>query len=202
MHPPSSDTVAVQPKATEATSITNAVSSHDATITVGAQMKSSEAAFNNATANIVTKPSLATTATVAATGTATGTLTNSSVGTTPSQSSCTTIIASHTGIQSATTGTATTIKSTSLVTSGQRKQKKQFWRDENAPKPPSAAYLMFSNDHREVVRLQNPGVHYNDLSKKMGIMWSELPIDKKQVPTVGNCKQKNCIDITLQTETL
>ncbi len=66
------------------------------------------------------------------------------------------------------------------MASGKRKQK-LLWRDENAPKAPLSAYLQFLNKTRELVRLQNPGMLANDTTKILGTMWSEMPLDQKQV---------------------
>ncbi|CAB3999733.1 High mobility group 20A [Paramuricea clavata] len=91
---------------------------------------------------------------------------------------------SGTGINSPPKPTSTTTTSspttkTNLMTSGKRKQK-LLWRDENAPKPPLSAYLQFLSKNRDAVRSQNPGVAVNELTKVLGTMWSEMPLDKKQ----------------------
>ena len=78
----------------------------------------------------------------------------------------------------AQSGTTTASSQTSV--SGKRKQK-LLWRDVNAPKAPLSAYLQFLNKTRETVRSQNPGIGFNEITKILGTMWSEMPFDKKKV---------------------
>lgn len=68
----------------------------------------------------------------------------------------------------------------SKVTYAKRKKGNPL-RDVNAPKPPLSAYLMFLRNTRETVKNQNPGLSVNDLTRILGTMWTELPLDKKQV---------------------
>ena len=87
---------------------------------------------------------------------------------------------SDTVTQSPLSQTGTTTASSQTSVSGKRKQK-LLWRDVNAPKAPLSAYLQFLNKTRETVRSQNPGIGFNEITKILGTMWSEMPFDKKQV---------------------
>ena len=80
----------------------------------------------------------------------------------------------------ATTSISPNIKTILTMSGGKRKQK-ILWRDENAPKAPLSAYLQFLNKTRETLRAQNPGMSANEVTKFLGTMWSEMPLDKKQV---------------------
>ena len=80
----------------------------------------------------------------------------------------------------ATTSILPNIKTILTMPGGKRKQK-ILWRDENAPKAPLSAYLQFLNKTRETLRGQNPGMSNNEITKFLGTMWNEMPLDKKQV---------------------
>lgn len=53
-----------------------------------------------------------------------------------------------------------------------RRQKKE--KDENKPKRPISAYMLWLNDTREQIKEENPGIHVTDIAKKGGEMWREL----------------------------
>ena len=80
-----------------------------------------------------------------------------------------------------TTTTASPISKVIPTSAGGKRKQKLLWRDENAPKPPLSAYLQFLSKTRETVRSQNPGMAVSDVTKVMGAMWREMPLDKKQV---------------------
>lgn len=54
-----------------------------------------------------------------------------------------------------------------------RKAKK----DPRAPKRPTPAYFMFSEDVRPTLAEQYPGAKMTELSKKIGVMWNEFKHD-------------------------
>lgn len=60
-----------------------------------------------------------------------------------------------------------------------RRQKKE--KDENRPKRPTSAYMLWLNDAREKIKEENPGIGVTDIAKKGGEMWRELKSDDKSV---------------------
>ena len=51
----------------------------------------------------------------------------------------------------------------------------------NAPKAPLTGYVRFMNHHREAVRTEKPDIPFNEITKVLGLMWTELQQEKKQV---------------------
>ncbi|KAM3838206.1 uncharacterized protein ACN63O_023241, partial [Diretmus argenteus] len=49
----------------------------------------------------------------------------------------------------------------------------------DAPKRPGHAYFLFSSDHRANIKAEHPGISFDDISKKLGALWSKQgPRDK------------------------
>ena len=58
-------------------------------------------------------------------------------------------------------------------------------KDSNAPKAPLTGYVRFLNEHREKVRGEKPELPFHEITKILGMMWSQLPQDQKQVLVVN-----------------
>merc|ERR1719499_2162657 len=57
-------------------------------------------------------------------------------------------------------------------------KKSKFKKDENAPKRPLSAYILFGNDHRE--KLVADGLTFTEAMSKCGEMWGKLSDAKKK----------------------
>nr|CAD7601946.1 unnamed protein product [Timema genevievae] len=55
-----------------------------------------------------------------------------------------------------------------------RKRRAKKERDENKPKRPATAFMVFLNANREKIKSENPGISITEVSKKGGEMWREL----------------------------
>uniref|UniRef100_A0A1B6DHW6 HMG box domain-containing protein n=1 Tax=Clastoptera arizonana TaxID=38151 RepID=A0A1B6DHW6_9HEMI len=60
------------------------------------------------------------------------------------------------------------------------KKRKKTPRDQTAPKQPLTGYVRFMNDRREKARADHPNIPYSEITKMLGIEWSQLPQDEKQ----------------------
>ncbi len=58
--------------------------------------------------------------------------------------------------------------------------KKGADRDPNMPKRPQTAFFIFSNQVRDKVRQDNPGISFGGLSKHIGTLWKEMDPEEKQ----------------------
>ena len=54
-------------------------------------------------------------------------------------------------------------------------------KDSNAPKAPLTGYVRFLNERREKVRSENPELPFHEITKILGMMWTKLPQENKQV---------------------
>lgn len=59
-----------------------------------------------------------------------------------------------------------------------RKKRQKKEKDENKPKRAQSAYFIWLNEHREMIKKENPGISITELSKLAGQKWRELK-DKK-----------------------
>lgn len=62
---------------------------------------------------------------------------------------------------------------------GAEKGKKKKKKDPNAPKKPPCVFLIFSSEHREKIKADNPGISIPDISKKLSEMWKEMSTTDK-----------------------
>lgn len=67
-----------------------------------------------------------------------------------------------------------------LSAGGGRKRKKTG-KDVNAPKAPLTGYVRFLNEHREIIRAEKPDMPFHEITKILGMMWTELLQEKKQL---------------------
>ena len=67
---------------------------------------------------------------------------------------------------------------------GRGKKRKKSAKDLNAPKAPLTGYVRFLNERREKVRGENPDLPFHEITKILGMMWSQLPQEQKQVSLV------------------
>uniref|UniRef100_A0A3Q4HGP4 High mobility group box 2a n=1 Tax=Neolamprologus brichardi TaxID=32507 RepID=A0A3Q4HGP4_NEOBR len=61
---------------------------------------------------------------------------------------------------------------------GAEKGKKKK-KDPNAPKKPPSAFLIFTSEHREKIKEDNPGISITDISKTCGEMWKKMSTTEK-----------------------
>ena len=54
---------------------------------------------------------------------------------------------------------------------GTGKKKKK---DENAPKRPMSAFMLYMNEVRDKIKSDNPGIAFTDIAKKGGELWKSL----------------------------
>lgn len=64
-----------------------------------------------------------------------------------------------------------------LPPAGAKKGKKK--KDPNAPKKPPSAFLIFTSEHREKIKVDNPGISITDIAKKFGEMWKKMSTTDK-----------------------
>ncbi|KDD76594.1 hypothetical protein H632_c168p1 [Helicosporidium sp. ATCC 50920] len=69
-------------------------------------------------------------------------------------------------------------KATATKAAGVKKTKKD--KDPNAPKRSLSAYFMYSNDVREQVKADNPGITFGEVGKKIGEQWAGLSAKEKE----------------------
>lgn len=62
---------------------------------------------------------------------------------------------------------------------GAKKGKKKKKKDPNAPKKPPSAFLIFTSEHREKIKVDNPGISITDIAKKFGEMWKKMSTTDK-----------------------
>jgi hypothetical protein len=89
-------------------------------------------------------------------------------------------------MSTSTTTTISPVTKTNLTMTGGKRKQKMRWRDVNAPKAPLTAYLQFLSKTRDALRAENPGMSTGDITKFLGTMWTEMPLDKKQVRNLAN----------------
>lgn len=63
---------------------------------------------------------------------------------------------------------------------GRGKKRKKTMKDSNAPKAPLTGYVRFLNEHREKVRSEKPELAFYEITKILGMMWTQLPQEQKQ----------------------
>lgn len=51
---------------------------------------------------------------------------------------------------------------------------------QGGPKKPATAFVMFSNQMREQVKTDNPGISFTDIGRKLGEMWREMDAEMKK----------------------
>ncbi len=54
-------------------------------------------------------------------------------------------------------------------------------KDPLAPKRCLTAYMLFANDNREKLMNDNPDTSFGDINKKLGVSWSQLADEERQV---------------------
>jgi len=59
-------------------------------------------------------------------------------------------------------------------------KRKNTSKDPNKPKRPCSSFMIFSNEKRPDLSKLYPGEKITQLSKKIGIMWKNLPPEKKK----------------------
>uniref|UniRef100_A0A6M2DTY7 FACT complex subunit SSRP1 n=1 Tax=Xenopsylla cheopis TaxID=163159 RepID=A0A6M2DTY7_XENCH len=65
-------------------------------------------------------------------------------------------------------------KSSKTVSEKPRKSKNKKDKDENKPKRPLTAFMLWMNENRDTIREKNPGLKITEIAKKGGEMWREL----------------------------
>jgi len=55
-----------------------------------------------------------------------------------------------------------------------RKRQAKKEKDENRPKRPPTAFMLYLNANREKIKSDNPGIAITDIAKKGGEMWRDL----------------------------
>ncbi|CAJ1965389.1 unnamed protein product [Cylindrotheca closterium] len=51
--------------------------------------------------------------------------------------------------------------------------------DPNAPKKPLSGFMKFSQEHRAIIKEENPDLSFGGIGKKLGDMWRALSADEK-----------------------
>lgn len=67
----------------------------------------------------------------------------------------------------------------SYVSPAGAKKGKKKKKDPNAPKKPPSAFLIFTSEHREKIKADNPGISITDIAKKFGEMWKKMSTTEK-----------------------
>ncbi|OCK74148.1 nucleosome binding protein, partial [Lepidopterella palustris CBS 459.81] len=60
-----------------------------------------------------------------------------------------------------------------------RKRKREH--DPNAPKRSKSAFIIFSNEQRDKVREENPGITFGEIGALLGKRWREMPADERAI---------------------
>jgi len=63
------------------------------------------------------------------------------------------------------------------------------------PKRPLSAYMIWLNEHREVIKKENPGAKVTDVAKRGGEMWRGLTDKTKWEKKAGEMKEQYTKDI-------
>ena len=58
-----------------------------------------------------------------------------------------------------------------------KKQKRK--KDKNAPKKAISAFMYFSNENRDKIKEENPGIAFGDVGKKLGDLWKSMSPEEK-----------------------
>jgi len=53
-------------------------------------------------------------------------------------------------------------------------------KDPNAPKRPLSAYMYFSQDWRERIKIENPDVSFGEIGRLLGLKWKSLCEEEKK----------------------
>jgi len=61
-----------------------------------------------------------------------------------------------------------------------KKREKEKKKDPNEPKGAPSAYILFANDAREKVKLENPTAQFTDTGRLIGQKWKALSEDEKK----------------------
>jgi len=61
----------------------------------------------------------------------------------------------------------------------QATKKSRKKKDKDAPKKALSAFMFFSNDVRDKVKAENPGIAFGEVGKKIGEMWKTLSAEDK-----------------------
>lgn len=70
-------------------------------------------------------------------------------------------------------GAATTAANGIAPDKVKKEKKEKKVRDPNAPKPPVGAYLLYSGNVREKVRMENPTLSSHEVAALIGKMWND-----------------------------
>lgn len=65
-------------------------------------------------------------------------------------------------------------KKTKTISEKPRRKREKKVRDDNKPKRPTTAFMIWLNDTRESIKAANPGIKVTEIAKKGGEMWKEL----------------------------
>jgi len=65
-------------------------------------------------------------------------------------------------------------------TAGGKLRRKRRKQEKGGPKKPATAFVMFSNEKRDTVKAENPGISFTDIGRKLGEMWREMEPDVKK----------------------
>ena len=61
-------------------------------------------------------------------------------------------------------------------------------KDPNAPKKGISAFMLFSNEHRNKVKTENPSLSFGEIGRKVGEAWKALT-DKQKQPYIKKAEQ-------------
>mmetsp|Transcript_19458 Transcript_19458/g.48780 ORF Transcript_19458/g.48780 Transcript_19458/m.48780 type:complete len:242 (+) Transcript_19458:57-782(+) len=66
------------------------------------------------------------------------------------------------------------------ATAGGKIRRKRRKQEKGGPKKPATAFVLFSNEQRESVKTDNPGISFTDIGRKLGEMWREMEANMKK----------------------
>jgi structure-specific recognition protein 1 len=70
-------------------------------------------------------------------------------------------------------------KKAAAAEEGGKVKKTRKKKDKDAPKKGLSAFMFFSNDKREQIKTENPGIAFGEVGKKLGELWKTLTDDDK-----------------------
>jgi structure-specific recognition protein 1 len=65
-----------------------------------------------------------------------------------------------------------------------QKEKAAKKKDPNAPKKALSPYMFFTQEHREIIKEENPGIGFGEVAKKLGAKWKSMSDEDKEVRCV------------------
>jgi hypothetical protein len=74
-------------------------------------------------------------------------------------------------------------------------------RDPNAPKKGMSAFMLFSNDHRNKIKAENPEATFGEIGRKLGEAWKKLSDKQKAVYTKKAEADKQRYNAEMETYT-